>query len=145
MTPVNTEIVTRLFTEMEQAVAKLRSSAALSQDEFLSDSKYYDSAKYNLIVAVEALIDLCNHIIAQERLGKPEEYADVLRIIGARLSLGADFMMRLEKMAKFRNLIVHLYWKVDNADVYKILKNNMDDFDIIKKALSKYMTHQGKK
>src|SRR3990172_1092295 len=139
MTPVNIEVVTRLLTEMEQAVVKLRSLASLSQNEFLSDSNYYDSAKYNLIVAVETIIDLCNHIIAQEKLGKPEDYSDVLRIIGARLSLSADFIMRLEKMAKFRNLIVHLYWKVDNAEVYNILKNNLDDFDLIKKALKGYL------
>jgi len=105
MTPINAEVVTRLIAEMEQAVAKLRSLSVLSQDIFLADSNFHDAAKYNLIVAVEALIDLCNHIIAQERLGKPEEYADVLRIIGARLSLDADFVIRLEKMAKFRNLI----------------------------------------
>ena len=141
MTPVNIEVVTRLLTEMEQAVVKLRSLASLSQNEFLSDSNYYESAKYNLIVAVETIIDLCNHIIAQEKLGKPEDYSDVLRIIGARLSLSADFIMRLEKMAKFRNLIVHLYWKVDNAEVYNILKNNLDDFDLIKKALKGYLSH----
>lgn len=139
MTPINAEVVTRLIAEMEQAVAKLRSLSNLSQDKFLADSNFYDAAKYNLIVAVEALIDLCNHIIAQERLGKPEEYADVLRIIGDRLSLDADFIIKLEKMAKFRNLIVHLYWKVDNAEVYNILKNNLDDFDLIKKALTGYL------
>lgn len=139
MTPINAEVVTRLIAEMEQAVAKLRSLSALSQDKFLADSNFYDAAKYNLIVAVEALIDLCNHIIAQEKLGKPEEYADVLRIIGAKLTLDADFIIRLEKMVKFRNLIVHLYWKVDNSEVYNILKKNLDDFDLIKKALTGYL------
>lgn len=139
MTPVNIEVVTRLLTEMEQAILKLRTLAAHPQTKFLSDSNYYDSAKYNLIVAVEALIDLCNHIIAQEKLGKPEDYADVLRIVGARLSLDPDFMTRLEKMAKFRNLIVHLYWKVDNAEVHNILKNNLHDLDLIKNALKEYL------
>ena len=139
MTPIDAEVVTRLIAEMEQAVAKLRSLAALSQDKFLADSNFCDAAKYNLIVAVEALIDLCNHIIVQEKLGKPEEYADVLRIIGAKLSLDADFIIKLEKMAKFRNLIVHLYWKVDNSEVYNILKNNLDDFDLIKKTLIEYL------
>ena len=139
MTPINVDVVTRLIAEMEQAVSKLRSLSVLSQDKFLADSNFFDAAKYNLIVAVEALIDLCNHIIVQEKLGKPEEYADVLRIIGARLSLDADFIIKLEKMAKFRNLIVHLYWKVDNSEVYNILKNNLDDFDLIKKTLIEYL------
>lgn len=140
MTPINIEVVTRLFTEMELALTKLRSSSELPLETFLSDSKYYDSAKYNLIVAVESLIDLCNHVIAQEKLGKPEDYADVFRIIGSKLALKDDFIKRLEKMAKFRNLVVHLYWKVDNAEVYSIVKNNLDDFEVIKKALREYLS-----
>jgi uncharacterized protein YutE (UPF0331/DUF86 family) len=67
MTPINKEVVTRLFSEIDQATAKLHDLSLFSEDKFLSDSKNYDSAKYNLIVAVEALIDLCNHIIAQEK------------------------------------------------------------------------------
>lgn len=58
MTPINAEVVTRLLAEMEQAVVKLRSLSAISQDKFLADSNFYDAAKYNLIVAVEALIDV---------------------------------------------------------------------------------------
>lgn len=139
MTPINPETVTRLFLEMDQAIGKLRESSRLSQEIFLSDPKFYDSAKYNLIVAVESLIDLCNHIIAQKRLGKPEDYGDVLRIIGKELSLDEEFVRRLEKMAKFRNLIVHLYWKVDNAEVYSILKNNLEDFEVIKRVLQGYL------
>lgn len=141
MTPINIEVVTRLFTEMELALTKLRSSSELPLETFLSDSKYHDSAKYNLIVAVESLIDLCNHVIAQEKLGKPEDYADVFRIIGSKLALKDDFIKRLEKIAKFRNLVVHLYWKVDNAEVYSIVKNNLDDFEVIKKALREYLSH----
>lgn len=141
MTPINIEVVTRLFTEMELALTKLRSSSELPLETFLSDSKYHDSAKYNLIVAVESLIDLCNHVIAQEKLGKPEDYADVFRIIGSKLALKDDFIKRLEKMAKFRNLVVHLYWKVDNVEVYNIVKSNLDDFDVIKKALKEYLSH----
>jgi uncharacterized protein YutE (UPF0331/DUF86 family) len=139
MTPINPETVTRLFLEMDQAIGKLRESSRLSQEIFLSDPKSYDSAKYNLIVAVESLIDICNHIIAQKRLGKPEDYGDVLRIIGKELSLDEEFVRRLEKMAKFRNLIVHLYWKVDNAEVYSILRNNLEDFEVIKRALQGYL------
>lgn len=31
------------------------------------------------------------------------------------------------------------YWKVDNSEAYNILKNNLDDFDLIKKALTGYL------
>jgi uncharacterized protein YutE (UPF0331/DUF86 family) len=32
-------------------------------------------------------------------------------------------------MGKFRNLLIHLYWEVDNERVYRILINNLDNID----------------
>jgi len=34
----------------------------------------------------------------------------------------------MEKMAKFRNIVVHSYDKVDAEIVVKILRNHLDDF-----------------
>lgn len=140
MTPVNKEVVARLFNEMGESLGKLKILSELTEAEFLSDSRNYDSAKYNLIVSIESLIDLCNHIIAQERLGKPEDYADVFAIIGKELGLDDGFIMTLQKMSKFRNLIVHLYWKVENKEVYGVICSNLDDFDIIRKTLRAYLS-----
>jgi len=35
----------------------------------------------------------------------------------------------LKKMASFRNRLVHLYWEVDNRTVYRILQENLGDFE----------------
>jgi len=32
-------------------------------------------------------------------------------------------------MAKFRNRLVHLYWEVDDAELYQILRENLSDLD----------------
>ena len=31
-------------------------------------------------------------------------------------------------MARFRNLLVHVYWKVDNEKLFHILQKNLGDF-----------------
>jgi uncharacterized protein YutE (UPF0331/DUF86 family) len=36
---------------------------------------------------------------------------------------------QLAQMAKFRNLLIHLYREVDNERVYQILINNLEDID----------------
>ena len=35
---------------------------------------------------------------------------------------------KLSEMAKFRNLLVHLYWKVDNKRVIEIAQNELGSF-----------------
>ena len=46
--------------------------------------------------------------------------------------LPSQFVERLKSMAKFRNLLVHLYWKVDDNKVFQILNEDMMVFDIDK-------------
>ncbi len=40
-------------------------------------------------------------------------------------------------MARFRNRLVHLYWEVDDQQVYHILTHDLDDFD----AFVAYILH----
>jgi uncharacterized protein YutE (UPF0331/DUF86 family) len=32
-------------------------------------------------------------------------------------------------MARLRNLLVHMYWKIDYTAVYSIIENNTDDLE----------------
>jgi uncharacterized protein YutE (UPF0331/DUF86 family) len=66
---------------IEDSLSKLKTLAQLSLDEFISDFKYFDSAKYNLQTAIEAMIDIGNHIISRRGLGIPKTYADTFEIL----------------------------------------------------------------
>lgn len=41
---------------------------------------------------------------------------------GLQLGTQQDLSMNLQSMARFRNLLVHMYWKIDYEKVYEILK-----------------------
>jgi len=43
-------------------------------------------------------------------------------------------------MAKFRNVVVHQYEKIDPAIVVSILHNNLKDFENYKRAVIKYLS-----
>jgi uncharacterized protein YutE (UPF0331/DUF86 family) len=48
--------------------------------------------------------------------------------MGEKGAFDVEFSEQLVKMAKFRNRLVHLYWEVDDARIYKILEENLGDF-----------------
>ncbi|MDI6793208.1 MAG: DUF86 domain-containing protein, partial [bacterium] len=98
-----------------------------------------DTAKYNFIVAIESAIDISNHIIARKSLGKPEDYSAVFSILGEAEVFSKEVVIRLKQMARFRNMLVHLYWKVDNNRLYEILKGNLDDFAIFEEGIRKFL------
>ena len=41
--------------------------------------------------------------------------------------LPADLTRRLQQMSRFRNLLVHMYWKIDYSQVFDLLQQNLGD------------------
>jgi uncharacterized protein YutE (UPF0331/DUF86 family) len=124
---------------MDESLRKLRSLSQLSEDEFLSHYEKIDTSKYNFIVAIEAIIDICNRIISKRELGFPQDYSDVIKLMSQEGVLEGDLVGRLVEMVKFRNMLVHLYWKIENDRLYKYLKENLGDFEAFKEAIRKYL------
>lgn len=122
------EKVTKLVSELRRSVVRLRDIAKLSQDEFLNDPDKIGSSKYHFIVAIESSIDMCNHIISRNGYRVPENYDDTFRVMAEAGALDAAFSNELINMAKFRNRLVHLYWEVDDQQLYEILQDRLDDF-----------------
>ena len=48
-------------------------------------------------------------------------------------------LSKLQAIARFRNLVVHLYWEVDSGRVYEMLQNNLDDFQEFEDHILEYI------
>lgn len=139
MNDLENSVLNRLFTEMDESLRKLRSLSKLTEDEFLGHYEKIDTAKYNFIVAIEAIIDICNRIISKRKLGFPQDYSDVIKLMSQEGELEGDLARRLVEMVKFRNMLVHLYWKIENDRLYQYLRENLGDFEAFKEAIRKYL------
>jgi uncharacterized protein YutE (UPF0331/DUF86 family) len=111
---------------------------AISESDFNNDKHRQSSVKYNFIVAIEAAIDVANHLISKQGFRAPEDYADTFRILADNNIIEADFALELEKMARFRNRLVHIYWDIDTKEIWNILQTRLEDFE---KYISKIGTY----
>ena len=125
-----------LLGSMAEALTRLRELGQLSLPEFLADYRNTESSKYLLIVAIEAAIDICNHIVARQGGSAPQYYADCFAILTDLKAITSDLTPRLKRMARFHNLLVHLYWKVDDRRVYEVIHQDLDDLDIFRQQVS---------
>jgi len=121
--------VRRLLSELARAIQRLKELRALPQGDFLADPHRVASAKYHFIVAIEAAIDISNHLISKNCLGTPEDYGDVFRILGKAGVLPREFADRLVTMTLFRNRLVHIYWEVDDAELHRLLTDGVEDLE----------------
>lgn len=137
MPEYNVDRIRQIMGEINTALRKLSRHAEIAEDEFLSNSEKVDSAKYNLIIAIEGAMDICNSIVARAGGRAPQDHADCFAVLGELEMLTDEYVERLKRMAKFRNLLVHLYWKVDDRKVYQILKEDVQDIKDYLKVIDK--------
>ncbi|MDI6811242.1 MAG: DUF86 domain-containing protein [archaeon] len=137
------EKITKLTSELFKAVGKLKELAALSEEGFIRDPHKVASAKYFLIVAIEAAIDLCNHVISRNKFRVPNDYADTFRVMEEVGFFSKEFVERLVEMAKFRNRLVHIYWEVDDEVIYDIIRDDIRDIEVFVEAFMKVLREKG--
>jgi uncharacterized protein YutE (UPF0331/DUF86 family) len=126
-------------SEIEISLSRLELFQKVSRDEFIANQDTLDLACYRLLVAIESALQICYHITAK-KLGKiPEEYAECFAILCQEGIIDDDLSKNLQQMARFRNLLIHVYWKINYKQLYDIIQNNLGDLRAFVRAISKQL------
>lgn len=137
MVSADKEVVSTLFSELSSAMDALDDIILRGEEEFMANRHLRGSAKYHLLVAIETVLDLSNHLITQNRWRLPEDYADTFLVIAENGILKRDEAEHLGEMARFRNRLVHQYWRIDDDIIWDILiKDRKDITDYAEKILN---------
>jgi uncharacterized protein YutE (UPF0331/DUF86 family) len=123
----NSDKVRKITSEILTALERLEDLQKLTKAEFIADPHKIGSAKYNLIVAIEGAVDLCNHVISKNGFRTPEDYTDTFMVMKEKGAFDERFTSSLIQMVRFRNRLVHIYWNIDDAELYRIIQTNLQD------------------
>jgi uncharacterized protein YutE (UPF0331/DUF86 family) len=94
-----------------------------------------------LQISIEACLDIGKHIIAEDRYRFPVDNKDVFSVLMEQGIISSALLPSLMDMARFRNLVVHDYGRIDDAIVYNILKRKLDDLEAYTQAINEYLAH----
>lgn len=136
------EKMVRLVSQLRKSVARLKDISRLPLKDFLEDPDKIGSSKYHFIVAIESCIDMSNHIISRNGYRIPEDYGDTFRVMCEIGAIDPNFSEELTNMAKFRNRLVHLYWEIDDQQLYEILQTRQADFKKFLNSLAQFLGWQ---
>jgi uncharacterized protein YutE (UPF0331/DUF86 family) len=124
---LNQELIRTRCQEIEDSLERIKKIKKMTKEEFLKDRDAQDIACYRLLIGIEAALNLCYHISAKHLKKVPDEYAECFVILFDAGIIPESLSENLQKMARFRNLLVHMYWKIDYDTVYDIIRDNIDD------------------
>ena len=107
----------------------------MPRDAYLASPEKIYASRYLLLTAIEDCLGVANHVIASEAYRAPADYADAFTSLAEADVLSEDLAMRLGAMARFRNLLVHEYARVDDARTHELLATDVDDLAQFQRAI----------
>lgn len=120
--------------------SELETILQYGQQEYLQSDLYRAASERELHVAIQAMIDIGTHLIAQHHWGAPETYSESMRILGQKKILDADFAARLVQLVKLRNVIIHMYLELDSVRLFTSLSSIVSDLRKFVRVLRDYLS-----
>ena len=115
----------------------------LSEAEFVENIDYQDLLTFRLQQAVETAIDIATHIIAAQKLEKPDTARSSFEVLSNAKIISRELAQRLAYAVSFRNLAVHGYDKFDFKQLFHDYKKDVDDLKQFVTAILDYLKNIG--
>ena len=133
------ERISRKLRNMKKYYNFLNSYTSISKEDLEKNEVLRYAIERNFHLVIESALDIGEIIISKEEFEKPEEYKNVILLLGKKDIIPKNFSEKFASAASFRNILVHLYEDVDVEKLIIYLKNNLEDFNKFKKYIVKYV------
>lgn len=119
-------IATRL-SKLREALRKLRVIGARPRDEYLASETDTALSEHYLRLALEAALDVGNHVIAAQGLRKPLQLRDIPLVLAENGVISRQMGDHLARAAGLRNRLVHAYADIDHAIIHDLLQTDLGE------------------
>lgn len=133
------EKVLSKLRNMKKYVDFLKSFKDITKEKLNEDYMLRSAIERNFQLALESVLDIGEIIISMKELEKPEDYKEVIEILGKHDVLPRDFANKFAPAAGFRNILVHKYTEVDTDELYEHLRKDLNDFDFFAESIAKFI------
>ncbi len=130
--------VLRLLRAIADDLSVLRRESD-ADDERRADPIWLRGVKYTFVTAIEACVDVAQHICATQGWGPPADNGDAIRLLGDHGALAPALARSLRKAVGFRNVLVHDYVDVNDEIVVARLKA-LDDLGDFVREIAGYVS-----
>ena len=124
---VDVEVIKQRLNQLSTSINKIERFKEISLEEFLKDDIIQDVVEYNLLIAINMMIDIATHIVVDNNMGSPETLGEAFNILNKEKYLNDEETKVYRNMVGLRNILSHEYINIDKKIIYSILKNNLID------------------
>jgi len=130
------EIFYEHLKELIRALKQWERYEKIEKERFLSDEDVQNMVMHGMLRTIQAAIDLGNDIIMIKEFEEPSTYKEIFEILARHNIIDRSLAEELKKLAGFRNVLVHLYYKIDLEEVYRVLRTKRKVLEDYLKTIS---------
>lgn len=135
------DVIIKRVNGIQAEIAAMQALATLSFEDF-QQAKGFELGQYHLHRALEGVFNISAHILSRIPGGQATKYREMAQKLGEYRIVDKQFAdTKLSTMADYRNRLVHFYAQVKPEEVYKIVQNDLGDFDAFLSAVKKVLEH----
>ncbi len=136
---VRKELIAARLGRLREYMRILKAIQRYSLESFKNDVFIHATAERYLQLAIECVLDIGNHVIADRSFRKPDTYAEIFEILLENKIIPKKLFKELEGMSAFRNVLVHDYLQIDLDKVYDILHKRLPSLEKLGAAFSRLL------
>ncbi len=137
--PVDTEGIKLKLQLLEEYITDVKKLRGKPEAAFVPRSDTEILAERHIEKACQTVLDIANHIIAEEGLGAPTMYRELGPILAQHRIVTRNVAKKMEEIAKFRNRLVHQYATLDPKTIFRIVHHDIDDLVIFAQQIAVYL------
>jgi uncharacterized protein YutE (UPF0331/DUF86 family) len=111
---------------LEHLIEQLERVRAAGATAYLADEDLRMMSERRLELAIQICIDIGAHLVSELSTPPPSDYAGIFKSLADAGHLDRELGTRLADAARQRNLLIHLYLKIDDSKVFASL-GHLDD------------------
>jgi uncharacterized protein YutE (UPF0331/DUF86 family)/predicted nucleotidyltransferase len=124
---VDRNLVLRKLADIERYLGELVEYRSLDAPAYAADWKIQRIVERTLHLAIEACMDVADHLVADRRLPVPETAAATFAALAGAGLIDPELARALGRMVAFRNILVHDYARLDPAIVLRVVRTDIAD------------------
>lgn len=121
------EVILNKISVIERCVKRVREEYD-DNPENLKNITKQDSIILNLQRACEASIDLAMHIIAEKKIGLPQNSLDAFTLLETAYILPSSIVQKMKFLVGFRNSAVYEFQETNLSTLQKLVEEHLIDF-----------------
>ncbi|MGQ9554628.1 MAG: type VII toxin-antitoxin system HepT family RNase toxin [Anaerolineae bacterium] len=139
---LRSDVIHERLAKLEEVTNVLGQLQGMDGPALRADPFKLYTVERGLQVAIECILDISSHIIAASGCRKPQDYTEVIDLLVELGVIPHPFGEHIRPLAGLRNLLVHMYLKVDPNKLAQHLQR-LDDFRAFARYVLGYLESRG--